>query len=71
MVGVAAADIENGDFKVWNETEPNFPKAAVSSSFIHFVLTPKVWDNGSIYADGDSIWMIDINSGIYRWLRSC
>ena len=40
MAGVAAANIENGNFKVWNETEPNFAKAAVSSSSIPFVFPP-------------------------------
>lgn len=64
-VNVAAADAEHGNFHNWDETEPNFSQAVVSSSSIPLVFPPQKWQGG-IYMDGGAIWMIDIESAIRR-----
>jgi predicted acylesterase/phospholipase RssA len=65
-VAVASADANTGNFHVWNETEPLFSKAAVSSSSIQFIFPPQKWDDGTIAMDGGVIWGINIATAINR-----
>lgn len=65
-VNVASADANSGNYHMWNETEPLFSKAAVSSSSIQFLFPPQKWDDGTVAMDGGVIWGINIATAINR-----
>jgi len=68
-VNVASADANTGNFHVWNETEKDFSRAAVSSSSIQFLFPPQKWDDGTIAMDGGVIWGINIATAIHRCME--
>jgi len=68
-VTVASADANSGNFHLWNETEPLFSKAALSSSSIQFIFPPQKWDDGTVAMDGGVIWGINIATAIHRCME--
>lgn len=65
-VNVASADANSGSYHLWNETEPLFSKAAVSSASIQFIFPAQKWDDGTVAMDGGVIWGINIATAINR-----
>jgi len=68
-VTVASADANSGNFHLWNETEPLFSMAALSSSSIQFIFPPQKWDDGTVAMDGGVIWGINIATAIHRCME--
>ena len=68
-MNVASADANTGNYHMWNETEPNFSKAAVSSASIQFIFPAQKWDDGTVAMDGGVIWGINIATAIHRCME--
>jgi len=66
-ITVAGVDVNTGNYHLWDETEPDVPKAVVSSSSIPFIFPNQQWKNeGLVVMDGGTVYNTNLVSAIQR-----
>lgn len=66
---VTCVDVNTGNVVAFNETAPDVPMAAVSSSSIPSVFQTRIWpdyDGGVVCMDGGTVWNINVASAVQR-----
>lgn len=64
---VTAVDVNTGAYHIFNETNPNPGKMAVSSSSIPFVFPDQQWpEEELVLMDGGTVWNINLVSAVQR-----
>lgn len=63
---VSAANINNGNYEIFDEKSSDVPKAIVSSASIPFIFPNQNWGNGMVVMDGGTVYNTNLVSAVQR-----